>query len=56
VYAGLNVPLSKDLVNQFSIDALYGFSKGYIGAGYQPYTNSFSIKAGIKIFKFKRTK
>jgi hypothetical protein len=56
LYGGLSVPLSATAYNEFAVEGFFAFPKGYIGAGYQPYTNAFSLKAGIKILKFKSTK
>ena len=57
VYAGLSVPISTKYINEISLDALYAFPKGYIGASWQFLNkNVLSAKAGLTIFKYKTKK
>jgi hypothetical protein len=56
IYGGLSIPLSTTRANEFAVEGFYAFTKGYIGVGYQPYINTLSLKAGIKIFKFETKK
>lgn len=54
--AGLNMPLQKDNFNRFNVEATMTFPKWYGGAGYQPFTNTWSVKAGATLIKFKQKK
>lgn len=56
LYAGLTIPISKGKMDEISFDGIYAFPKAYLGGSWQPYTNTFAVKAGMKILKFKQKK
>lgn len=51
LYVGLDIPFKNS--ENASIDVLFAFQKGYLGAGYLPLVKGFSLKTGVKIAKFK---
>lgn len=40
-------------INYIQLEGIYAFPKGYVRAGWQPYTKQFNLSAGVKIFKFR---
>lgn len=41
-------------INYLSLEAIYAAPKGYFKVGWQPYTEQFSLSAGVRIVKFKK--
>ena len=41
-------------IRNMQVELTYTWSKGYLGAGWQPLTNTVGLKAGTTIYKFKR--
>jgi hypothetical protein len=41
-------------INYIGLDLIYAAPKMYLKGGYVPYTKTFTVGAGIKIFKFKK--
>jgi len=39
-----------------SVDLTYQWQRGYVGATYLPYQNSFGVRAGAVLFKLKKVK
>jgi hypothetical protein len=54
LYFGVNVPIKN--VNYVELETTYNWEKGYLGASYSPQLNSFGIKGGATIIKFKKRK
>jgi hypothetical protein len=59
IYFGASLPIYPAKVNGISninyigLNGIYAFPKGYAEIMYQPYTKTFTIGTGLKIFKFK---
>jgi hypothetical protein len=53
---GIEMPLQKDVFNNFRVEATAIFPKWYGGAGWQPLTNTWSARAGLTILKIKSRK
>lgn len=59
---GLSMPVysysdsTKVNLQNLTLEATYVFPKGYIGAGWQPNTQSVMARAGVTLFKFKQKK
>jgi len=43
-------------INNVMLELTYAWPKGYLGAGWQPLTNTVGIRAGTTIFKFRKRK
>jgi hypothetical protein len=61
IYVGLSVPIRKDPnytipvdVMMVGIEGFYTFKTGYVGLEYIPEVKGINIKAGTKLFKFKK--
>ena len=54
VYLGIDVPIKS--VNDYQVEGIYAFTKGYLGAGFQPSNGGIYIKGGLKLFTFKKHK
>lgn len=52
LYLGASVPVSK--LDYSSIDLTLALPKFYIGVGYLPGINGFSVKGGVKLISFKK--
>ena len=62
--AGVYVPVyslnvdsnNSQLLRNMQVELTYTWSRGYMGVGWQPVNNTFGVRAGTTIFKFKRQK
>jgi hypothetical protein len=51
---GLDVPIKN--INYLELEAIYHTERWYTGLGYEPEINSFNVKLGMTLIKFKHRK